>query len=180
MTRSSPTWCSIIFRSRVPLSTVSRLPCAPHGGPTCRLGLCTTGRLVAVPAPTYPLRSCAHGLKSKQLLDSTLADFGMKARLGTPSRMAGIGRRRFGSIADSPMSFDTRGEYFPRVASYYSHGRSGSAASIMMRGSPPHTLVTIPEPVLAVEPVRARTGPLADRLGYDYLLSRILELRYLS
>ena len=31
-------------------------------------------------------------------------------------------------------------------------GRSGSAASIMMRGSPPHIPVAVPELVLAVEP----------------------------
>ena len=89
---------------------------------------------------------------SIQLRDSTLTEFGMEPGPGTPNSMAGVGRRRFGSMAGSPMSFDTRDEYFPRVGSYHSHGRSGSAASVTMRGSPPHNPVAVPEPVLAVSP----------------------------
>ena len=109
--------------------------------------------------------SAVCALKSKQLRDSMLADVGIEPGPGTLLSMTDVGRRRFGSVAGSPMSFDTRGEYSPRAASCHSHRRSGSAANVVMRGNPPHTLVTIPEPVFAVEPVRARTGPLADRFA---------------
>ncbi|EJF56337.1 hypothetical protein DICSQDRAFT_174971 [Dichomitus squalens LYAD-421 SS1] len=107
------------------------------------------------PSSDMPLLAHAHVDSSAQFRDSTFTEFGMESISGTPNSMVGIGRRRLSSMAGSPMSPESRDEYFPRVAPYHSHGRSGSAASVTMRGSPPRSPVAIPAPVFAVEPAAA-------------------------
>ncbi|KAM5541289.1 hypothetical protein V8D89_005218 [Ganoderma adspersum] len=126
------------------------------------------------PTPDAPLlmHNRMGSSQSVHLRDSDITEFGLELP-PTPSSMAGIGRRRLGSLGGSTLgSPQDEFEYFPRSPSYYSaHARTGSGVSAgasasasagtvgNARESPPSPLppmdvgVAVPIPAIAVQRV---------------------------